>query len=282
MTRARTLEDLTPEQQEKLKVLLAELRDLPTSEAIMRSEQAIGFDPAREADRKRIDTAAAGSWAFDRMLSYLQRLRTLNEERKQIGAEARQLLQHPYPTRDDELEAAAAAWVRAPMLAGQQEVVANFFCVSVQHIRSLLGVVAKSVGYEIPRADLDYLDTFRHLRNHFEHWYDRLPGEANEVGLMTKTVADDGEYRLVGRLEVVEGDQILVAVPGKGLPRGYYVDLNDEGVGNVERIVRETTSKVRELTVERVRDCYVADPRNIPSPESLDQTPLIKVSGRRF
>lgn len=186
METQRTFEDLTPEQQEKLRKLIEALSSLRVSERLVSRVEAVGFNAKSEANRARMDATMAGAWAHDRVLIYLERLRSLDEERMELGNQIYQLKQHPYPKTGAEVEAAAYAGVMAPHLAGRQEVVLNFLSVSVQHIRSLLKIVAAAVDYEIPRADLDFLDQFRHLRNHFEHWYDRLPGQANEIGLVTK------------------------------------------------------------------------------------------------
>ena len=174
---------LTEERQQSLDALLEELGGFPTPETIVRCMEAIGVDPTTEAGQAAVDAAMAGAWAFDRMTSHLVRLRSLNDERMQLGTEIGRLKRHPYPTSEAEFEAAAWARVTASILAGKQEVVFNFFSVCVQHIRSLLLVLAESVGYQIPQDDLDFLDQFRFLRNHYEHWYSRAsPARAARSG----------------------------------------------------------------------------------------------------
>ncbi len=277
MRSERTIEDLTSAQQEQLTALLAELGTFPTAETLVRCQEALNLDPDMEFDPAQADKAMAGAWAYDRMLLYLDRLRSLNEERMQLGNAIRELKQHPYPTTKAEVPKAAWAKVMAPHLAGRQEVVLNFFCVSVQHIRSLLKVVAEAVGYEIPPADLSYLDEFRHLRNHFEHWYDRLPGKTNEVGLMTKTMTTD-EYRVRGGLRSDDKDRIIVIEPKKSGPVTHIVDVTNEGVARIEKIARETSAKVNELAIKHVRAYFIAHPENTPAPEDIRQDSLINVA----
>jgi hypothetical protein len=241
--------------------------------------EAIGGDPTTEAGQAAVDAAMAGAWAFDRMTSYLVRLRSLNDERMQLGTEIGRLKRHPYPTSEAEVEAAARARVTASILAGKQEVVFNFFSVCIQHIRSLLLVLAESVGYQIPQDDLDFLDRFRFLRNHYEHWYSRLPGKSGEIGLFTKRLAN-GEYRLRGGLQTDEKDRIVVVEPKKPVPVAHIVDVTNAGLERVERIARETAEGAKARALENVRAYYVANPdKPIPPPESVDQELLIDVGG---
>lgn len=273
-----TIAELGAEQRARLIALLDKLGTFPVPETIVRCVEVVGVDPTVEADRLRMDAAMAGAWAHDRLLLYLDRLRSLNEERIQLGDAIRKLQQHPYPTNDAEVEAAAWARVMAPHLAGKQEIVVNFFCVSVQHIRSLLKVIAAAVRYEIPPDDLSFLDEFRFLRNHFEHWYDRLPGKTNETGLVTKTLTAD-EYRVRGGLQTDEKGRFIVIEPKKTGLVTHVVDVTNEGLARVERIVQATSAKVKELAIERVRAHYLADPRDIPSAESVRDDLLIRVGG---
>lgn len=273
------MDPLTPDQQAQLTALLDELGNLPTPETIVRCTEAIDPDPTTEAGRARIDAAAAGAWAFDRMTAYLDRLRSLNEERKQLGIEIGRLKRHPCPRSEAEVEEAALARVKAPILAGKQEVVYNFFCVSVQRICSFLRIAADAVGYQIPQPDLEFLDEFRHLRNFYEHWDERLPGKRNEIALVTRTTTPD-EYRFRGGLETDEFDRIIVVEPRKPVPVAHIVDVTDAGVERIERITRETWEKVREHAIENVRAHFVANPAEpIPPPESVDQSLLISVGG---
>jgi len=273
------MDTLTLEKRAQLTALIDELNTFPTYVKIVRCEEAIGLDPTVEADRDRMDTALAGAWALNRLLLYLNRLRSLNEERMQLGVAIRELKRDPFPTTAEEVETAARASVLAPHFAGELEVVVNFFCVSVQHIRSLLKVVAEAIGYEICKDDLDYLDEFRVLRNHFEHWYSRLPGKVGEAGLVTKSVTADG-YHVWGGLQSDAKDRAIVIEPKKSGPVTHVVDVTNSGVARIEKIVQETTAQVGKQSVERVRAHFIAHlEKDIPLPESIDQDFLIDVGG---
>jgi hypothetical protein len=273
-----TIEDLTEEQRARLTTLLDKLSTFPVPETIVRCLEAVGIDSKIEGDLERADAAMAAAWAYDRAHQYLVRLRSLNQERMQIGNEIRRLMQHPDPATEAEVVEAAQSRVLAPDLAGRQEVVINFFCVSVQHIHSLLIVVAAAVAYEIPPDDLSYLDEFRFLRNHFEHWYDRLPGKTNEAGLVTKALTAD-EYHVTGGLQTDEKNRFIVIEPKKSGPVTHVVDVTNDGMARIEQIVQETSAKVKEFAIEQVRAHFIADPQDVPSPEDVRDDLLFTVGG---
>lgn len=264
------MDTLATERQERLTALLDQLETFPTYAMLMRCVEAVGIDPRVQADRDRMDAAMAGAWAYDRMLLYLKRLRSLNEERMELGRAIYQRKQVPDPTSEAELEGAVQARVEATELAGEQEIVVNFFCVCVQHIHQLLTIVADAVGYQIPADDVAFLDEFRFLRNHFEHWNERLPGKNNEIGLMTKTLTANG-YHVTGGLSTDQLGRFVVVDPRKkGGPQTHVVDVTNAGLTRIEQIMRETVEKVRERALDQVRVHFIVHPdEDIPSPESV-------------
>jgi hypothetical protein len=277
MAERQTFEDLSPDQQARLTALLEKLETFPVSERIVRCEEVIG-DSTSEADRIRIDAAMAAAWAYNRMLLYLERLRMLNDERMEIGNQIRSLPRFPSPKSEKEADLEAHAWVYGSHLAGKQEVVLNFFTVSIQHIHSLLKVVGEAVGLEIDPADEAFFQKFRPLRNHFEHWYSRLPGKTGEIGLVTKTVTAYG-YQIKGGLERDGQDRVIVVEPTKPIAIAHIVEANNDGVARVERIVQEANARFLELPIERVREHYINDPTSIPRPESVSDDLLFSVQG---
>ena len=167
----------------------------------------------------------------------------------------------------------------APRLAGKQEIVVHFFCISVQHIRSLLIIVAEAVGYEIPPDDLKFLDEFRHLRSHYEHWYDRLPGKTNEVGLIAKAQTAT-KYWIRGGLQTDGKDRIIVIEPKKSGPVTHVVVVTNDGMARIERIASDARVNVKERAMERVRAHYTAAPQNIPSPNTISDDLIITVGSQ--
>jgi hypothetical protein len=85
----KKFEDLKPDQQAQLNALLTELDNMPLPERLVRCLEITGVDPTVETELTLIDSTMASAWAYDRMLLYLDRLRSLNEERKRLGEAAR-------------------------------------------------------------------------------------------------------------------------------------------------------------------------------------------------
>src|SRR5688572_2782391 len=90
------------------------------------------------------------------------------------------------------------------------------------------------------------------LRNHFEHWYSRLPGKTGEIGLVTKTVTAYG-YQVRGGLERGPNDTVIVVEPTKPIAIAHIVEANNDGVARVEKIVQEADVRFRDLPIQRVR-----------------------------
>ena len=264
----KAFNDLTAEQKAQLAALLEALDAFSTSALIVRCLEAVSLDITVEANRKRIDEVMAGVWAYDRAFLYLDRLRALNKERVQIGEEIHQFLQNTKPTLEGDVTGAARARAMVQHLAGRQEIVMHFMCVSIQHIRSLLLKVAVAVGYKISASDLDFLDKFRHLRNHFEHWYNRLPGQENAATMVTTKLSAD-EYRVVGGLKTDQQDRVVVVEPKKTGSATHFVDVTNNGVARVERIVQETATRVREQALDQVRAYFILNPLDFPSSDIL-------------
>ena len=271
------MDSLAPDRQAQVTALLNELAKRPTYDRIVRGVEVVGFNPNVQADIKQADAVMAASWASYRMLSYLERLHDLNEERKALGTEIHKLREHPYPQFEAEIEAYARARILAPHLSGNQEVVLNFLCVCVQHIHSFLKILSEAVDHKLPAEDDAFLDKFRHLRNHFEHWNERLPGKKYEHALMIKTMTAS-EYRFQGGLRSAGDDRVYVVNPRVAPPETHIVDVSDDGVARVEKVVRETDAKVKELILERVRQHFLANPdAPIPAPEDVRSDPIIDV-----
>jgi hypothetical protein len=280
MDRERTFDDLTAEQQAQFAALLAEIDRHATSEAIVAAAVALGRDMTDEQRVELGDRAMAGGWAFDRVMAYLGKLRELNEERVNIGKLIYDQLQHPEPTSEDEVPAKAQAIIMAAHNSGVQEVIFNLFCICVQHIRSFLKIVAESVGYTIPPNDLDFLDTYRHLRNHYEHMYNRLPGKVNEAALITKDTSG-GSYHAKGGLNIDSAGNILVVEFKGGIATTHAVAVTNAGMERINDIVEETWRNIKPTAIKNVRNYFIADPSNIPPPEFVTQDILLRAGGDR-
>lgn len=275
MSESRTIEDLTPDQQEHLQALLKTLESFPMPERFVRCAAAMG-NSTSEDDRQRIDSALDAAWAFDRLILFLNRLRDLNAERKALAESVRGLSRFPNPTSEGEAAQDAHAPVHGPHSTAQQEIVLYFMAVSIQHIHSLLKTIAVELDCRIDTDDEAYLKKFRHLRNRCEHSYGRIPVDAGEIGQGTRPFPDT-ERRQRGGLERDDQDRIVVINPMKPLTRAHVVEANDAGLARVECIVQVACESFMTLTVERVRDHFLRDPGAIPLPESISDAMLLRV-----
>ncbi len=238
----------------------------------------MGADLNTEEGLKLADRVMAGAWSSQRIIPYLIELRRLNEERLRLGEAIYQQKRHPYPMHESEVVAKARAEVLASHNSGLQEVIYNLFCICIQHIRSFLRIAAEAVDYTIAPGDLEFLDKFRHLRNHYEHMYNRLPGKVNELALLTKEVTG-GTYRVRGGLDVDSMGNILVIELEGGAATTHAVEVTHAGMDRIESIVDETWNQLKPFALNQVRQQFIADPSNIPPPESITQGMLLKVGG---
>jgi hypothetical protein len=245
-------------QQARLKSLLAELDAHPTPEAIAYCREVMGANPDVEEGMRLIDKALTGAWAAERIIPNLVKLRTLNEERMELGNTIHQQKNHPYPTHESEVDGKAWAEVLGSHNAGAQEVVFNHFCICVKHIRSALILAAEAVGNEIDQDDLDYLDRFRHLRNHYEHLYERLPGRCNDRAYVRKEMRD-GYYYVEAGLEVDENDSIIAIELKKNGPLvAHAVPVTSAGMERIAKIVLEIWESLKPYAIFQVRKYFIA------------------------
>jgi hypothetical protein len=278
MAETRTVEDLALEQQSQLSALLDELETLPTPEAIVASRLICIGELKLEERITEVDRAMAGGWAAARVIPYLLQLRRLDQQRLDLGMAIYHHKHHPEPQHESEIVDRARAEVLAIEYSGEQEVVYNLFCICVQHIRSFLKIAAETVGYEIDADDLAFLDEFRHLRNHYEHMYNRLPGKVNELALLTKKIGTTS-YRVRGGLETDSKQRIIVKELKGGLVMTHVVDITSAGMERVERIVGRTWNELKPTAINNARKHYIAAPSKIPSPEAVPQNLLMQVGG---
>ena len=169
-----------------------EARDLPCSARIVRGRGGDRrLDIRGRSDTDRRSTAAARATTGCSCTYNASRTLTMSGWKSATRSAVCRVSPPPHPRKRRRLKPRSSY---GPHLAGQQEIVLNFFTISIQHIHSLLKVVAEAVGYDIDPDDDAFFRKFRPLRNHFEHWSERLPGKTGEVGLITKTVTAYG-YR---------------------------------------------------------------------------------------
>jgi hypothetical protein len=83
----------------------------------------------------------------------------------------------------------------------------------------------------------------------------------------------DGIPCIASELRKVKGQK------GKVEQIEHTVEVTDYGVDEVQRITEETMEKIQERALEQVRQHFIANPENIPSPASVRRVDFIKVGG---
>lgn len=274
------MDSLGSRRRHQLERLLNGLETRGTPELILACLVAQEVDAGIKSDRKRIDDAMAAAWAFDRATHYMERLRELNEERKSLSAEIADFhsrKKHQYPS--DSIRPT----VRAAQEAGQFEVIVNLYCVCVMHIWSLLKNASELLGVEIPTEDLDFLNELRPLRNHFEHWYNRLPGKSHERELVTKVETRD-TYAVRAGLRTDERGRYVVfeykKVDGQEELITHYVDLRNHSFERIDSIFAEANSRLRAQVLGQVTAYFVMhSDRVIPVSKSIKTDGLFRAGG---
>lgn len=214
------MENLTPEQQAKLDVLMVELEKLPTPEIIAESGRLRLPKPLDDAGKKRMRLAWSGGIAAQKLMAYIEALGDVDEHRGVIGRRIFELHAEGERLRTLQSLDAAGPLVLASHLSGRQEVDYHFFAVCAGRIERFLPIAAKAAGYKVPKEDRELLAPFRTLRDYYEHMEDRLPGgkQYGETGIETQ---DDREWRVsMGHTVDAQGRIVLGGVAVDVTPRG--------------------------------------------------------------
>lgn len=214
-------------------------------------------DQAGKAN-ERLALAMAASYAMNKVLYYLGALDRVDQERIGVGQEIARLRGRVGELREIDPGEAIRLDFLAFTLAGRQEVSWHVFTVCVSQIARLLPEAARGAGIELSEEDREYLETFKLLRNHFEHLDERLPGREKKGRLV---VTQPDELRMVLGLQMDELGRVVV--------NGTAVDVTGRGVEAVRRIVGGTVEAIRAACLTQVRQRFAADPAQIPAPEAI-------------
>ena len=211
----------------------------------------------------------AGSFAASRIGFYMDTLRSLEAERVRIGYET--FVSHKAYKRlvgGDPIEAETA---RRAVVSGVgfQDITFHFWTICVAKISRLLELAEKHSGYKIPSADWSILESYRPLRNFYEHVETEMPGSKGRSGAVTE-IEDDESWLVRVGFETYRSGRILVA--------GEAVDVTSRGLASVEDVVRRSEEGMRKSLLMIVRSYLASRPDRIPSPVDVPLIPVVKVS----
>lgn len=259
---------LNDDQRTRLEGLLAYLQTFPTAELLVASGELRTARPIGDADQKQIRQALAGAFAFEKIGSYLEMLRKVDEQRLTIGIGVHELRHQARNLLQSDRRAAVMAQTKSILLSGLQEVTFHFFAVCVTAINDLNPLVAKASGYKIPVADKDVLSAYRPLRHYFEHLEERVPGKSRQAEVVSERIVDDVWITNIG-FEVDQDDRIIL--------HGQPIDVTTRGFKAVEDVIRRSYEAMRLTCLDQVREHFIRDPSDIPSPEEVPYRPLMSI-----
>jgi hypothetical protein len=201
---------------------------------------------------------------------YLEKLRSVEDERIGLGKEMHRLQAIANSKRSSDVDRVAQAKVVLPHLSGTQELTFHFFAICIHHIRTLLVIASTEVEYTFEEDDVQFLDGYRILRNHYEHWGNRLPGGTNEDMMQIKRELNASTYRVTSQIEV--DDQGLFVVYDRraaGVPVPVHVEVSSGAVKRVERIVETAWLEIRRCALDDIERHLIEHPEEIIEPQQL-------------
>lgn len=291
MARRNRYPGLTKEQRSQLKALLREVASLPTDNLLRECFRLRSVDLATEEGKSECDHVMGSIWAYERLTPYMMALRYFSGEREDIGRQIYDYMQVPYPIQDSEVPRKAYASLLAANQAGVQELTFHFFCISVHHVLTYLKIAAEAAGHELSKEDYDFLDHYRDLRDYYEHFYNRLPGRLHESAVISKT-SSDFSYRVQGGLKVDAQERLLFRVQqkdanGKRMVDGdgnpvlveKAFDVTSRGMRKIDEIVKRNWEDIRRKALIGLREHFIQNPDNIPSPEDVQFTVMTSAGG---
>ena len=270
MDRQRTFDDLTSQQRWKLQALKAELSTQPIAETISECIrlQWLGREDTEEA-RENFRRAYSAGRAAQLVLSYLKYLEDVNSRRKQLGVAIHEKLHHPYPTSKEEIEAYVAADLDAMEMAGRQEILLMDFANTCIQILGLLKKATEGSDYQVPQEDLDYLDHYRPLRDHYAHIYNRLPGGSNAKEVVTE-IDDERGFQIIIGFEIDDQDRVVL--------EEKRIEVNDRGAERVLEIGKRNLAALSPSAIAGLHQHFVQHPDDIPPPSAVRRGSLTRAA----
>ncbi|MGH7964182.1 MAG: hypothetical protein ACRERD_20560, partial [Candidatus Binatia bacterium] len=152
--------------------------------------------------------------------------------------------------------------------SGEAQILTHLFTSCVSQLWRLLRKAASGIGFTIPPEDLEFLGSYRNLRNYFEHIDQRMPGEIHASEGVLETISDQG-------LTIESG--LKVDLLGRYIVNGVPADVTPRGLQAIEDIVRRTWERITDAGIAEVESFFVEHPSRIPDPRLIQQSLLTSV-----
>jgi hypothetical protein len=122
-------------------------------------------------------SAVAASYAIRKIPHYLQALRQFEDRRRSLGLQTRRELAAAERHRSEDPDLADRLRQEALRSMGDYEIQQHLFVVCAGQIDRLLTLAHRLAGVDLRPDAVAFLDSYRPLRNQFEHLDERLPGQ---------------------------------------------------------------------------------------------------------
>lgn len=261
---------LTDKQHTRLDALVDKIEGLPTPEAIVQAGDLRCARPLDDAGRKRMLLALSGGVAAEKIIPYLEAVRDIDYQRDKVGREIHRLGEETERLRAVRSLDAAHRIVNASHLSGKQEVAFHFFAIAVGRLERLLLVAATAAGHKLPKADQDFLGSYRPPRDYYEHAEDHFPGRKNASKVVVEHERDDMWHIRSG---------VSVDALGRIVGGGKAADVTSRGLAVIEDIVERNWKALKPSAIRLVRTHFEADPWNISGPEAVKNDLLASAAG---
>jgi hypothetical protein len=196
-------------------------------------------------------SAVAASYAIRKIPHYLQALRQFEDRRRSLGLQTRRELAAAERHRPEDPDLADRLRQEALRSMGDYEIQQHLFVVCAGQIDRLLTLAHRLAGVDLRPDAVAFLDSYRPLRNQFEHLAESLPGQErggrlvlDVPGRMLLGLTDDG----TGRITVRRGGEDVVA------------EVNEHGVQQFERIVTESFDDIKVACVGYLEQFFQEHP----------------------
>ena len=245
--------------------LLDELAVLPVPKLMVESTRLIlGNQPGNQ----RMRQAVRGAYAAQKVLYYLDGLRSIDGQRVHQSRAIKELLE---VKGQESFEAELNATARA----GVQEVWGHLWITCVHSIGRLLPLAVKGAGSKLEAGHRSTFENYEPLRHFFEH-SDQQIGNPQYSGDVHFESENAQAWRMrIGLRQDESGKTVIRNWKSKS---DHIVDISSAAVQTIQAIVVSNWDAMRSQCLSNVRDRFKLDPLNVPSIDQIDWSPLTRAS----
>jgi hypothetical protein len=259
---------LSPEQEAQLEAVLTEFRSLTPSAMIFEAARLrLPDDPDDEA-KTQFRKGYASAIAAVKIMAYITMMRDANEARIRIGEQIRDAVRESRKLALIDPMGSIRPGLKAPMMAGLQELELHKFAIAINRIRVLLPIALKVAAFKLLQPDRATLEEFEPLRHFYEHIEQRLPGGTFQHEAVTET---DDPWSIVFQLPVDSSGQVSI--------NGKAIQVDSRGAERVQELVTRTWERIGTKLVEEMEKFFRNNPDRIPHPSRVDSDWDVKIGG---